>query len=141
MIANDVTRRPITPKGQILLSRVEELIDPGTGTWDEQLVRDIFWAEDVQHILATPTSPGHEDAIAWHYDRRGIFSVKSVYHVLDDEKNRIRTHQGGQCSSTCSANNKGTVWRQLWRLPCPPKIKHFLWRLGRNSLPLKMNIQ
>ena len=67
--------------------------------------------------------------------------MKSVYHVLDDEKNRIRTHQGGQCSSTCSANNKGTVWRQLWRLPCPPKIKHFMWRLARNSLPLKMNIQ
>lgn len=37
-IANGVTRWPITPKGLILLSRV----DPGTDTWDKQLVRDAF---------------------------------------------------------------------------------------------------
>ena len=31
-----------TPKGQIILKTVNELIDPTTGKWDEWLIRDIF---------------------------------------------------------------------------------------------------
>jgi len=48
----------------------------------------------------------------------------------------------GECSSGCAqANQVATRWRKIWKLACPPKIKHFLWRLARNSLPLKMNIK
>ena len=27
---------------------------------------------------------GYSDSLAWHYDVRGSFSVKSAYHVLED---------------------------------------------------------
>lgn len=37
-----VTRRPRTPKGTVLLTRVAELIDPYTGQWDSELVKEIF---------------------------------------------------------------------------------------------------
>lgn len=37
-----VTRRPRTPRGSVLLSRVSELIDPYTGQWDVELVKEIF---------------------------------------------------------------------------------------------------
>jgi hypothetical protein len=50
-------RRPITPKGRSLLTKVSDLIDPVSGTWDEQLVMDTFWPEDAQIILAIPTDP------------------------------------------------------------------------------------
>jgi hypothetical protein len=76
------------------VTKVAELLNPESGTWDEEMVRDIFWTEDVRHILATPTSPGHEDALAWHFDRRGQFSVKSAYHMLDDAKNREKKENG-----------------------------------------------
>ena len=46
--------------------------------------------EDVRYILATPTNSGLDDVVAWHFDRRGLFSVKSAYHVLNDEKNRVK---------------------------------------------------
>lgn len=36
------TRRPFMPCGNCLLKRVEELIDPILGTWDETLVQDLF---------------------------------------------------------------------------------------------------
>jgi len=88
-IANEVSRRPITPKGHTLLTR-EELLNPVSGTWDEELIRDVFWEENVKYILATPTNPGHDDFLAWHFDPRGLFSVKSAYHVLDDEKHRLK---------------------------------------------------
>lgn len=41
-IPRGVTRRSITPRGNVLLSKLSELIDPVTGGWDAQLVRDIF---------------------------------------------------------------------------------------------------
>ena len=47
------------------------------------------------HILATPTNPGHEDHFTWHFDRRGLFSVKSAYHVLDDGKEMEQVRQEG----------------------------------------------
>ena len=74
---------------------MEELLDPMMGWWDEQLVWDVFWEEDVMHILATPTNPGHEDHLPWHFDRRGLFSVKSAYHVLDDGKEMEQVRQEG----------------------------------------------
>lgn len=41
-IPDGVTRRPITPRGQMLLTKVSELINPSSGEWDEQLIRDVF---------------------------------------------------------------------------------------------------
>jgi hypothetical protein len=75
------TRRPITPKGRSLLTKVSDLIDPVSGTWDEQLVMDTFWPEDAHIILAIPTDPQMEDWPAWHYDSKGLFSVKSAYKL------------------------------------------------------------
>jgi len=62
------TRRPATPRGPSLLTKVADLIDPGTGTWDEKLVLDTFWPEDAQIILNIPTAEGMNDWPAWHYD-------------------------------------------------------------------------
>jgi len=47
-------RKPITPRGSSLLTKVLELIDPSTGDWDEQLVTDTFWPEDVSVIFDNP---------------------------------------------------------------------------------------
>jgi hypothetical protein len=60
-IPRGTTRRPITPRRNTILTRVSELIDPQTGNWDGELVRDIFWEDDVQHILAIPIKHGRED--------------------------------------------------------------------------------
>jgi hypothetical protein len=59
-IPRGLTRRPITPKGAVILSKVSGLIDPSTGSWDVQLLREIFWEEDVKDIMAIPVRSGHE---------------------------------------------------------------------------------
>jgi hypothetical protein len=94
------TRRPITPRQHIVLTKVSELIDPQTGMWDVDLVQDIFWTEDVQHILSIPIKHGMEDLIAWHYDLKGTFSVKSAYHVLEDKREHSQQRQVGSTSSS-----------------------------------------
>jgi len=47
------TRRPITPPRNNLLVRVDELIDQKRGIWDEELVRYIFWTQDVELTVDT----------------------------------------------------------------------------------------
>ena len=44
-------RRVMTPRANIVLTHVSELIDVELRTWDEELVRDIFWAIDAERIL------------------------------------------------------------------------------------------
>ena len=90
--------RPITPKGACLLRNVAELFDPGTGSWDVQLVRDIFWEEDAKIILALPVHGGMRNLAAWHFDKKGAFSVKSAYKVFRDDQMRRRS-RGGSASN------------------------------------------
>ena len=70
----------LTPRGNILVSTVDELINLINGWWDEELIRSLLWSMDVHRILQIPIAPGWEDLIAWHFHRNGLFSVKSVYH-------------------------------------------------------------
>ena len=89
-----------------------ELMDSYTGSWDEELVREIFREEDVQHILSIPVKQGYGDSLAWHYDVRGLFSVKSVYHVLEDSREQKKVMQVGSTSSADSGT-VGNFWNQV----------------------------
>lgn len=75
------TRKPITLRGNNILVHVDELIDPTTGQWDEMMIRQTFWPQDVALILSIPANVDMEDVLAWHYDTRGLFSVRSAYKV------------------------------------------------------------
>jgi hypothetical protein len=54
------TRKVYTPRGHILLQTVADLINPITGAWNEELLRQIFWPVDVTRILEIPLSPTAE---------------------------------------------------------------------------------
>jgi hypothetical protein len=110
-LPNGVTRRPITPKGRTLLNKVSELIDPytGNGNWDEELVHEIFWEEDMQYILSIPVKQGYDDSLEWHCDVKGLFSIKSAYHVLGDGREQKKVKQVGSTSST-ETDPAGKVW-------------------------------
>jgi hypothetical protein len=123
------------------LTKVSELIDPATGSWDKLLIKEVFWEEDVDRTLSIPIKHGMEDLLAWHYDNKGLFSVKSAYHVLDDRKSReSKRQQGENSSSTTQQVISGFNWKNIWKLKCPPKVKHFFWRFTHDSLPLRCNI-
>src|SRR3989337_2866167 len=53
-IPSSESRKIITPRGATLLSKVEDLIDPHSGQWDEELIRSIFNPVDVIRILQIP---------------------------------------------------------------------------------------
>ncbi|XP_073355407.1 uncharacterized protein [Aegilops tauschii subsp. strangulata] len=127
-------RTPKTPRGRCLLTRVCELVDPDTHQWDESLVRDIFIEDEAKIILATPVREDYDDFYAWFYDSKGQFSVKSAYKLYVNARD-----QGQPESSNIPQNN--WEWKEIWNLPCQPKIQYFSWRLAHNSLPLKLNMK
>jgi hypothetical protein len=89
----DTSRRPITPRGTTLLSKVTYLIDPSTGSWDEDLLKQTFRTDDVDLILSIPVHTELDDIVAWHYDKKGLFSVKSAYKVY--RRKQIAESRGG----------------------------------------------
>jgi len=57
-----------TERGGTLLTKVNELIDPASGTWDEQLITSIFNPIDARRILLIPMNyDTFEHFLAWHY--------------------------------------------------------------------------
>jgi hypothetical protein len=42
-IPREPSKCPITLRGGSILTHVDDLIDPRTGSWDVELVRDVFW--------------------------------------------------------------------------------------------------
>jgi hypothetical protein len=44
-----------------MMRRVSELIDPESGDWDRQLIKSIFWEDDVIRILRIPVKQDMED--------------------------------------------------------------------------------
>jgi hypothetical protein len=71
----DGSKIPITPRRHNVITKVAELINPVIGTWDEQLIADIFCQEDARLIMSIPLREEMEDYPAWFPDPKGVFSV------------------------------------------------------------------
>uniref|UniRef100_A0A8R7QJG2 Reverse transcriptase zinc-binding domain-containing protein n=1 Tax=Triticum urartu TaxID=4572 RepID=A0A8R7QJG2_TRIUA len=115
-------------RGHTILQHVAELINPVTGSWDSELVNEIFWQQDARTILAIPLLEDFEDIWAWHFDDKGRFSVKSAYHMLREKQEQQAKRQVGEASDQIEKFK----WSEIWKCCCPPKMKHFLWRLAHN---------
>lgn len=136
-LPRDWSRRPFTPRGQNLVTHVSELINPLLGDWDRNLVTDIFWEEDANLILSLPVHENRPNVLTWHFDPKGVFSVRSAYKVSREDFIRSRDRSNVQQSGSGDVD---PLWGGICKLDCPNKIKHFLWRFAHNSHPLKMNL-
>jgi hypothetical protein len=117
-----------TPRGNNIITRVDELINPVDSMWDANLIRSIFWDIDATHILQISITPGREDCVSWHYNRNGLFLVRSAYYGQWKKKYGARLY--GAPSSGASNQQ---VWKKLWKLQVPEKIKIF-WLEGPSWL-------
>lgn len=115
-----------------MLSKVDELINPYTGQWDEDLIRDVFSPVDVHRILQIPLNYHlTEDFVAWNYTRSGTFSVRSAYHKEFEHQHGAQwVRADGQ-----GTENINSVWKDMWKLKIPGKIKHFAWKVLHGALP------
>lgn len=103
------------------------------GTWDTDLIKSLFLLIDAQRILQIPLRPGREDLIAWHHNHNGLFSVRvrSAYHVQWEAMYRER----GNASDGPGNVGNNQVWKKLWDLKLPLKLKIFGWRVLQGLVP------
>ena len=110
---------------------MHELIDVNSNRWNEALVNSVFEESSAAMIksIALPF-PGLQDKFIW--SASPSFSVESAYSIA---LHLTPTGLSSTCESSSSAATK-KLWRKIWKLRVPNKIKHFLWR-AINSLPTR----
>ncbi|KAL0013372.1 hypothetical protein SO802_000441 [Lithocarpus litseifolius] len=86
--------------------------------WEAKVIRKIYVSE------ASDT-----DCLVWLKSSDGCYSIKSAYQMLATEVNN---------KAPSSSGGEGTkVWKSIWKIRVPPKIRHFMWRTAKDSLPTK----
>lgn len=64
------------------LIQVSDLFDPNNKCWKSNVVTDLFSDLEASLIISLPISQRlPEDRVIWHFDKKGLFSIKSAYHV------------------------------------------------------------
>jgi hypothetical protein len=115
-------------------STVSALIEENTKWWNLGLLHQLFSSDEVKSIQALPISEtNQEDCLVWRGTARGVFSVRSAYHI---QKDRILATKAE--GSSCGRNK--TIWNKIWQLKIKNTEKHFLWRACHDSLPTKVNL-
>lgn len=110
-----------------------DLIDPDTKQWKRDPVFSCFDQAEAQQIISIPISHRlPEDKLIWHWEKDGEYSVRLAYHILYDE--RYKNLPGP--SHIIYSN----LWKEIWHASVPNRIRNFLWRLAKNSLPTRFNL-
>ena len=65
---------------------------------------------------------------------KGEFTVKSAYYIA---LSLVETEECGECSS---GDQRTPLWRKIWHLKIPEKIRIFAWRACMNGLPPRLNL-
>ena len=99
------------------------------------MVEGLFNEEEAELINQIPLSrPAAEDSLFWPYSSNGLYNCKSRYKFLKMEEELMeRTHD--------SATNEDTqVWKQIWSMNMPQKVKTLLWKACREAMPTKHSL-
>lgn len=113
------------------LTMVHELLDHHRKCCKRQLVEQLFQPQEVPLILQTPIyQQVNRDKLVWSLEKNGIFSVKSAYRLAY----LIRKENNSETESNRTRDENGRMWKQVWKMPVMPKLKHFLLRVIHNWL-------
>ncbi|XP_048493143.1 uncharacterized protein LOC125493698 [Beta vulgaris subsp. vulgaris] len=108
------------------LQFVGDLIDRETREWKLEVVREAFNEQDGKAILAIPLSECPKaDRVAWAFTKDGNYSVKTAY-MVGKSGNLDLFHR---------------AWVKIWSLEVSPKVRHFLWKVCSNSLPVRATLK
>ena len=95
-----------------------------------------IFAIEAKTILNIPISYNlPDDKIIWAANKKGVFSVKSAYYVA---LNMVDNSEEGE--SSCG-DPRERLWKKVWHLNIPSKIKIFAWRAFVDALPTMVNLR
>ena len=111
-----------------------DLIDQSSSTWKASLIDQTFLPHEVKMIKGIPLSlQGGSDKQVWLPSKSGAFTTRSAYHLLAASGRNLLPYSS-------SARINSLIWKTLWNLQVPHKVKHMLWRAANEALPTLHNL-
>ena len=112
-----------------------QLIDNTTASWNENLVRSVFTHFDVEEIIKIPLCTRKiPDFLAGHEESKGVFTVRSAYRMI--LRTKLSREGWIEEEAGTSGNESGSnQWSSIWHIKVPSKLRMFVWRLARQSIP------
>ena len=131
---NNESRVSIPNNSLLENNTVDVLIDQHTREWKVNLIDSVFTLDEAKLIKAIPLSSlPQNNFLFWPLDSFGNYTIKSGYKMLSEE---CHNDEDGQATRGVS----NSVWKGIWKMSTPGKIKHFLWRACSDALPTKSNL-
>ncbi|GAV67428.1 hypothetical protein CFOL_v3_10934 [Cephalotus follicularis] len=114
-------------------ARVSQLIEWDGGGWNQALIRQSFDEQTANIILSVPFS--HRlcaDKLVWSNHSTRNYTAKTGYHLAVEVVNG----NGGEAGLPNEVSVG--IWKWLWGLQLPHKIKLFGWKCCRSILPTNL---
>lgn len=109
------------------------LIDHDLHVWRTEVVHSTFLPHVAEIILGIPLSAlPAEDRQIWSATPNNDFFMRSAYRIA--QKLQV-TQYNGQCSDGSTVK---TMWKSIWSLKCPNKIRTFTWWACKNICQPKL---
>jgi hypothetical protein len=134
-LPRDERLKPVAPRKDDAPQMVRDYIHHHIAAWNTEKLEEYFLPMDVDIIRNIPLCTRiQEDFWSWHFERNGQFSVRSCYRALAVTK-RVREDWLDGNSAASDSTREGKAWSKLWKISVPSKIRLFLWRLAKHSIP------
>ena len=133
---NKEVLKPACIGGENYPGKVKEWINFEEEDWNWEAVGEWISKEEkelVRQIMINDKGGG--DKFVWSKEKNGEYSVKGGYRVMKEEKDRKEIIGP---SSSYRVDNR--IWKEIWKLEVPNKIKNFIWRLCTNSIATNDNL-
>ena len=98
------------------------------------VIDNLFYDFEVAIIKNMPLCKTiQDDILIWPFKPDGVYSVKSGYRYLHEQQqhNLLRPSDNSVLTS---------LWKKIWGLQVPNKVKHLAWKACKDSLPTKTNL-
>lgn len=110
--------------------KVCDFFQENNKSWDENKINLHFSRNDADAILNTRIPQRNtRDRVAWIHSKDGKYSVKSGYYSWCQNHMVIEGMQ------------QSNGWSRIWKLEIPHKIRVFLWRFCRNTIPVRIRLR
>jgi hypothetical protein len=111
------------------------LIDESAGLWNANVIRSFFTEETASKILQVPLSRyGGNDFASWPHAKFCIYTVRSAYNLARSESFFATQSSSGPGLSSAVCEEE-RLWKKLWNVKAPGKMKITLWHLAHDCLP------
>ncbi|XP_010495742.1 PREDICTED: uncharacterized protein LOC104772883 [Camelina sativa] len=113
---------------------VADLIEPGSSTWNIDLIRQVLPAYESEILKIKPSKHGAVDKWAWLPSQDGIYFTKSGYYNTQAEISNQNLPLNPRVPPSFN-------WHaSIWNLRTSQKTKMLLWKIIQQAIPVGANL-